>query len=89
MKHPTILLLMLFVVSCSNPSQRAEESYRNYYKAEFFYEAGAYGKAKAAAKKVKESSPRYRDAQELIRWIETESVEPEFSEEDYGLPSPY
>lgn len=80
---------LILGVSCSNTAKREEADRRNLYKAEFFYEAGAYGESIAAAKKVKKSSPRYREAQEWIQRIQEETVEPDFSDEDLGVPDPY
>jgi hypothetical protein len=79
MRATLILLLLAFAISsCSNPGKAEEADRKNLYQAEFFYENGAYGRALSAAKKIKKSSPRYSEAQELIRRIEPKSADDEF-----------
>lgn len=80
MKYLLIVSFLLFSgISCSNPGKAEESDRKNLYQAQFFLEQGFPGRALQHAKRIKETSPRYEEAQELIFRIEGDSVEPDFS----------
>lgn len=66
-------------ISCSNPGKAEESDRKNLYQAQFFLEQGFPGRALQHAKRIKETSPRYDEAQELMLRIEGGSEEPDFS----------
>ena len=79
MKSLLVIPFLAFVgLSCSNPGKAEEFERKNLYQAQFFYEQGFPGRALEHAKRIKKSSSRFHEAQELIETIENESIEPGF-----------
>ncbi len=73
-------LMAFFGLSCSTTGQKEEFDDKNLYQAQFFYEQGFPGKAVERARRIKESSPRYYEAQEWIDRIETDRLGPAYQE---------